>query len=201
MKKFSLVQTLALLAVATTLAACGGGNNSTATAEKNATTNAAASTGGAVAGTPFTSDAGGFAVTLPAGFAPFREKKNEATKMTGYTSSGPNNVACNVSYSEFSDELASQLDTPEKLDKALGAMRDNSIAGMNGILDKEEKISVQGHPGLSISGTIPGEQIGYFRMNNVIARARGYRFGCLSTSKDELDKPEIQSFFNSFKLK
>ena len=201
MKKFSLVQTLALLAVATTLAACGGGNNSTATAEKTATTNAAASTGGAAAGTPFTSDAGGFTVTLPVGFGPLREKKNEATKMTGYTSSGPNNVACNVSYSEFSTELASQLDTPEKLDKALGAMRDNSIAGMNGIPDKEEKISVQGHPGLSVHGTIPGDQTVYFRMDNVIARARGYRFGCMSTSKDELDKPEIQSFFNSFKLK
>ncbi|MCA1635968.1 MAG: hypothetical protein LC802_20320 [Acidobacteria bacterium] len=72
---------------------------------------------------------------------------------------------------------------------------------MNGILDKEEKISVQGHPGLSLNGTIPGEQPGYFRMNNVIASARGYRFGCLSTNKDELDKPEVQSFLNSFQLK
>ena len=200
MKKLSPVQTLTLLAVAATLVACGG-NNSTATAEKNGTANAASPTTGAGVGTPFSSDAGGFAVTLPAGFAPFRERRNEATKMTGYTSSGPNNVACNVSYSEFSDELASQLDAPEKLDKALGAMRDNSVAGMNGVLDKEEKISVQGHPGLSINGTIPGEQTGYFRMNNVIAKARGYRFGCLTTNKDELDKPEIQAFFNSFQLK
>ena len=200
MKKFSLVQTLVLLAVATTLAACGGGN-STATADKNATTNAGASTTGVAGGTPFTSEAGGFAVTLPAGFAPFREKKNEATKMTGYTSSGPNNVACNVSYSEFSDELASQLDAPEKTDKALGAMRDNSVGGMNGVPYKEEKISVQGYPGLSVHGTIQGDQTVYFRMDNVIAKARGYRFGCMSTSKDELDKPEIQSFFNSFKLK
>ena len=200
MKRFSRVRTLALLAVATTLAACGG-NNSAATAEKNATTNAASSTGGAAGGTPFTSEAGGFAVTLPAGFAPFREKRNEATKMTGYTSSGPNNVACNVSYSEFSDELASQLDTPEKMDKALRAMRDNSAAGMNGVPDKEEKISVQGHPGLSIRGTIQGDQTVYFRMDNVIAKARGYRFGCMSTSQAELDKPEIQAFFNSFQLK
>ena len=198
MKKFSPIEVLALLALAFTLSSCGG--NSTATTEKNAAANATP-TKGASSGTPFTSDTGGFAVTLPEGFAPFREKKNEATKMTGYTSSGPNNVACNVSYSEFSDELASQLDTPEKMDKALGAMRDNSVAGMKGILDKEDKISVQGYPGLSINGTIPGEQTSYFRMNNVIAKARGYRFGCLSTNKDELDKPEIQSFFNSFQLK
>lgn len=200
MQKFSRVRTLALLAVATTLAACGG-HNSTATAEKNGTTNAAATTSGAPSGTPFTSEAGGFAVTLPAGFAPLREKRNEATKMTGYTSSGPNNVACNISYSEFSDELASQLDTPEKLDKALGAMRDNSVAGMNGFPDREEKISVQGHPGLSVRGTIQGDQTVYFRMDNVIAKARGYRFGCMSTSQAELDKPEIQAFFKSFQLK
>lgn len=204
MKKFSHVRTLALLAVATALASCGGSNataDKNATASTNASTDANATANGAGVGTPFTSDAGGFAVTMPAGFAPLQEKRNEATKMTGYTSSGPNNVSCNVSYSEFSDALASQLDTPEKMDKALGAMRDNSVRGMGGIPDKEEKISVQGHPGLSVNGTIPGAQTVYFRMNNVIAKARGYRFGCLSTNKDELDKPEIQSFFNSFQLK
>ena len=201
MKRFSHVRTLALLIVATTLASCGG-HSSSAPAEKNAApATASTSTNGAGVGTPFVSDAGGFTVTLPAGFAPFKEKRNEATKMTGYTTSGPNNVSCNVSYSEFSDALASQLDTPEKMDKALGAMRDNSVSGMGGVPDKEEKISVQGHPGLSVNGTIAGEQTVYFRMNNVIAKARGYRIGCLSTSKGELDKPEILSFFNSFQLK
>lgn len=194
MKKFSLARIPVLLAVATTLAACGSGN-STPTVET------IASPTEVVGSTPFTSDEGGFTVRLPAGFATFREKRNEKTKMTGYTSSGPNNVACNVSYSEFSDELASKLDTPEKLDTALQTMRDNSVAGMNGILANEQKISVQGHPGLSINGTIPGEPTAFFRMNNVIARARGYRFGCLSTDKDQLDTPEIQSFFNSFQVK
>lgn len=200
MKKFSLGQMLVLLVVVSFSASCGGTGDSNTTGI--ATSSNASPTNTAVVGTtPFTSEAGGFAVILPAGFAPFEEKRNEATKMTGYTSSGPNDTACNISYSEFSDSLAGQIDEPEKIDKALGAMRENSMKGMNGIPDKEEKISVQGHPGLSVYGTIPGAQTLYFRMDNFIANNRGYRFGCLSTNKDQLDKPEIKSFFNSFQLK
>ena len=197
MKKSSLVQTAALLVTAAAAVACGGAG-STATAPPS---NSAPANAGVVGSTPFTSEGGKFTVTLPAGFGPFQEKKNEATRMTGYTSSGPNNTVCNVSYSQFSDALSGQLDTPENLEKALGAMRDNSVTGMGGIPDKEEKITVQDYPGLSVSGSIPNaDATAYFRMNNVIANARGYRFGCLSTNKDELDKPEIQAFFSSFRI-
>jgi hypothetical protein len=197
MRKNSLVQTLALLAFAAVSAACGGSASTAVTTDPGP----AAAGPAAAAGTPFTSAEGKFSVTLPAGFAPFQEKRNEATKMTGYTSSGPNNTACNVSYSEFSDALSSQLNTPENVEKALGAMRDNSVMGMGGVAEREEKISVQGQPGLSVRGVV--EKVGstaYFRMDNVVANSRGYRFGCLSTNKEELDKPEISAFFNSFKF-
>lgn len=197
MRKYSLVQTFALLAAAAVSAACGS------SASTAVTTNAgpARSESAAAPGTPFTSTDGKFSVTLPAGFAPFQEKRNEATRMTGYTSSGPNNTACNISYSEFSDALSSQLNTPENIEKALGAMRDNSVMGMGGVPEREEKITVQGQPGLSVRGVI--EKAGstaYFRMDNVIANSRGYRFGCLSTNKEELEKPEIRAFFNSFRF-
>ena len=197
MRKYSLVRTFTLLAAAAVSAACGG---STSTA---VTTNAgpAKSEPAAAAGTPFTSAEGKFSVTLPAGFATPQEKRNEATKMTGYTTSGPNNTACNISYSEFSDALSSQLNTPENIGKALEAMRDNSVMGMGGVPEGEEKITVQGQPGLSVHGVI--EKAGstaYFRMHNIIANSRGYRFGCLSTSKEELDKPEIRAFVDSFRF-
>lgn len=197
MRKYSLVHTITLLAAAAVSAACGS-NASTAV-----TTNAgpAKSESAAAAGTPFTSAGGKFSVTLPAGFAPLQEKRNEATRMTGYTSSGPNNTACNISYSEFSDALSSQLNTPENIEKALGAMRDNSVTGMGGVAEREEKVTVQGQPGLSVRGVI--EKVGstaYFRMDNVIANSRGYRFGCLSTNKEELEKPEIRAFFDSFRF-
>ena len=199
MKKISPRQTLALLVVAASVSAsCGGG--SATTSGSSTTTSANTTTASASTGTPFTSETGRFKVTLPSGFAPFQERRNEATKMAGYTSSGPNNIACNVSYSEFSDALAGELNAPEKLEKALGVMRDNSVKGMNGIAEREENISVQGHPGLSVYGTIPGSQTLYFRMDNVIANSRGYRFGCLSMNKEDLDKPEIRSFFESFQL-
>jgi hypothetical protein len=197
MRKYSLVQTITLLAAAAVSAACGS------SASTAVTTNAgpAGSESAAAAGTPFTSAVGKFSVTLPAGFAPPQEKRNEATRMTGYTSSGPNNTACNISYSEFSDALSSQLNTPENIEKALGAMRDNSVTGMGGVAEREEKINVQGQPGLSVRGVI--EKVGstaYFRMDNVIANSRGYRFGCLSTNKEELEKPEIRAFFDSFRF-
>ena len=197
MKKSSFVQNVTLLVIAVTAIGCGGaGSTAVETAPDTTPTKAEV-----VGSTPFTSAEGGFKVTLPAGFAPFQEKKNEATKMTGYTSSGPNNTACNVSYSQLSDALSSQLDTPEKMDLALGAMRDNSVKGMGGIPDREEKINVQDYPGLSVYGTIPNvEATAYFRMDNVIANSRGYRFGCLSTDKAELDKPEIKAFFSSFQI-
>ena len=196
MNRSSLARMITLLAVLAASAACGGGV-STAVAPR-ADPKPSDST---AAGTPFTSAEGRFSVTLPAGFAPFQEKRNEATKMTGYTSSGPNNTACNVSYSEFSDALSSQLNTPENIEKALGAMRDNSVTGMGGIPDREEKVTVQGHPRLSVYGTIPkSEATLYFRMDSVIANSRGYRFGCLSTNKEELEKPGIRAFFSSFQL-
>lgn len=197
MRKHSLVQLMMLLAAAAVSAACGG------SASTAVTTNAgpAGSGSAAAAGTPFTSTEGKFSITLPAGFAPFREKRNEATRMTGYTSSGPNNTACNVSYSEFSDALSSQLNTPENIEKALGAMRDNSVMGMGGVPEREEKVTVQGQPGLSVSGVIEKvDSTAFFRMDNVIANSRGYRFGCLSTNKEELNKPEIRAFFDSFRF-
>jgi hypothetical protein len=197
MRKYSLVQTFMLLAAAAVSAACGGSASTAGPADGGSP----ASNPAAAAGTPFTSPEGKFSVTLPAGFAPFQEKRNEATKMTGFTSSGPNNTACNISYSEFSDALSSQLNTPENIEKALGAMRDNSVMGMGGVPEREEKITVQGQPGLSVYGVI--EKVGstaYFRMDNVIANSRGYRFGCLSTNKEELQKPEMLAFFNSFRL-
>ena len=196
--KQSFVPIVVVLIAIAFLTSCGASSSTTAVTTNN---NKSAVTTEVVGSTPFTSEAGGFTVTLPAGFAPFQEKRNEATKMTGYTSSGPNDTACNISYSEFSDALTNQLDDPEKMDKALGAMRENSMKGMNGIPDKEEKITVQGHPGLSVHGTIAGAQTLHFRMDNIIANKRGYRFGCLSTNKEELDKPEIKAFFNSFQLK
>ena len=198
MTKSSLAQTVLLVAAAASLFGCGGSGSATVAPPTNSAPSGAAEV---VGSTPFTSAEGGFKVTLPAGFAPFREKKNEATKMTGYTSAGPNDTVCNVSYSQFSDALSAQLNTPENLDKALGAMRDNSVKGMGGIPDKEEKITVQDHPGLSVYGTIPNaDATAYFRMDNVIANARGYRFGCLSTHKEQLDKPEIHAFFRSFQI-
>lgn len=198
MKQLSLRPMLVLLVTVAFLTSCGGSSSTTAGTTNS---NKSPASTDVVGSTLFTSEAGGFSVTLPAGFAPFQEKRNEATKMTGYTSSGPNDTACNISYSEFSDALAGQLDDPEKMDKALGAMRENSMKGMNGLPDKEEKINLQGHPGLSVHGMIAGAQTLHFRMDNIIANKRGYRFGCLSTNKEELDKPEIKAFFNSFQLK
>jgi len=198
MTKFSLVRTLTFTAAAAASVACGGAGPASVAPPPGPGSSSAA---GPAAGAPFTSEGGKFRVNLPAGFAPFQEKKNEATRMTGYTSSGPNNTVCNVSYSQFSEALSGQLNSPENLEKAPGAMRDNSVTGMGGIPDREEKITVQGNPGLSVYGTIPNvDATAYFRMDNVIANSRGYRFGCLSTNKDELDKPEIQAFFRSFQL-
>ena len=198
MTKTSFARAVTLIFAAAASAACGGaGSATTAPASNSASSDATE----VVGSTPFTSAEGKFKVTLPAGFAPFREKKNEATRMTGYTSSGPNNTVCNVSYSQFSDALSGQLDTPENLEKALGAMRDNSVKGMGGVADREEKINVQEHPGLSVYGTVPNaDATAYFRMDNVIANSRGYRFGCMSTNKEELDKPEILAFFRSFRI-
>lgn len=197
MRKYSLVRTFTLLAAAAVSAACGGGTSTAVT------TNAgpASSESAAAAGTPFTSAVGKFSITVPAGFTPPQERRNEATKMTGYTTSGPNNIACNISYSEFSDALSSQLNTPENIGKALEAMRDNSVTGMGGVPEGEEKISVQGQPGLSVYGAIEkADSTAYFRMYNIIANSRGYRFGCLSTNKGELDKPEVRAFFDSFRF-
>src|SRR5687767_9821183 len=193
-----LIPALVLLAIGAVSMSCGGSGATTTVSNSTLPP-----TTEVVGSTPFTSAEGGFKVTLPAGYGTPKENKNEQTGWTIYLSSGSQGNTCAVGFRPISEEIANSLDTPEKKQEALEIFRDDSlkgmqVGGMNITSDKQENITVEGRPGLSVDGTATtGGSTRYFRITNILANTRAYRISCFSMAKENLDKPEIQAFFRS----
>ena len=204
MKKLSLVQILALVAVSSALVSCGGSSRGDAGTNSSSSATAAAKSPAAAA--PFSPTEGGFKVSFPSGYGSPKQKQNEQTRWVSYTSQGPTNNACAVSYLAFSEAISSKMDSPEKLQRVAEALRDESLKGLEAggataLNDREDKFDVQGNPGVSVHGTsVSQEATVYFRVDNVVTKKRGYRIACFSAEKETFDKPEMQAFFKSFQL-
>jgi hypothetical protein len=202
-----IVGALALIAVVVgIILATRGSNGTTSGGTPGATPTSApgrTSTPPAVAGLPYNSPDGKFSVTLPPGFGAFQSQKQ-----TRQTLSGP--VDLNVLLSEnsrgasmlvYSDfpEAAFEGRTPKKM---LEDGRDGALRNINATLEKQEDLTVQGRTGITVygSGTYGGKPL-YVRVNFILDKPRAYQVGFFSSNRDELDKPDIEAFLNSFRIK
>jgi hypothetical protein len=151
----------------------------------------------------YTSPDGRFGVTLPPGFSPFT-----AQKSTSPTPAGPIELnilqsenlqgACVVGYSDF-PEASFEGRTPKKM---LEDGRDGALKNINATLEKQEDLTVQGKTGLAIYGsTSQGGKDIYVRFHFILDKPRAYQVGYLAYNRADLDKPDVQAYFDSFHMK
>jgi hypothetical protein len=146
---------------------------------------------------------GKYSITLPAGFSPFT-----AQKQTQQTLAGPIDLnilqsetpsgACVLGYSDF-PEASFVGRTPKKM---LEDGRDGALKNINATLEKQEDLTVQGKTGLAVYGSTnsSGRSI-YVRFHFILDKPRAYQIGYLAYNRADLDKPETQAYFDSFRIK
>ena len=178
-------------------------NSALATSSPSSSPGARTSTTTASAGSAYNSTDGRFSIVMPPGYGPFTSQQK-----TQPTAAGPIELtilqsentqgACVLGYSDFPD--ASFVGrTPKKM---LEDGRDGALRNINATLEKQEDLTVQGKTGLAIYGsTKQGGKDIYVRFHFILDKPRAYQIGYLAYNRADLDKPEVQAYFESFRIK
>lgn len=154
--------------------------------------------------TPFSSSQGRFHIVLPPGYPRFKYLKKIVTNKEGgklgthiLTSTGPNGNACLVSFAD----LPAASFKGRTLQQLFQQYLDGGIRDQNGTVEKQRSIRVQGYPGLSSRNSIlRGGTLFHARVDLVLVRPRLYQVMFVSSNKHDLEKGEIQAYFQSFRL-
>lgn len=187
----------------------GSDSSTTTAANKSMTTSSPSSSPGIRPSTPtssgklYDSPDGRFSITLPPGFGAFTSQQK-----TQPTAAGPIELtilqsentqgACVVGYSDF-PEASFVGRTPKKM---LEDGRDGALKNIKATLEKQEDLTVQGKTGLAIYGsTNQGGKDIYVRFHFILDKPRAYQMGYLAYNRADLDKPEVQAYFDSFRMK
>ena len=189
---------LATRGSSTTTPTAGGGTTSSPRSSPGRT-----SSSPTASGTAYNSPDGRFSIALPAGFSPFTAQKTSSPTPAGpidlnILQSENSQGACVVGYSDFPD-ASFEGRTPKKM---LEDGRDGALRNINATLEKQEDITVQGKTGLDIYGSTAqaGKNI-YVRFQFILDKPRAYQIGYLAYNRADLDKPEVQAYFDSFRIK
>jgi hypothetical protein len=154
-------------------------------------------------GLVYNSPDGRFNITLPPGFSQFTSQQRTQTTAVGNVElnilqSENSRGGCLLGYSDF-PEASFQGRTPQKM---LEDGRDGALKNISGTLEKQENLTVQGKQGISVYGSgSSGGRTFYVRFNFILDKPRAYQIGFLAYDRAELDKPDIQAYFDSFRLK
>lgn len=106
--------------------------------------------------------------------------------------------ACVLIYSDF-PEIAFEGRTEKKI---LEDGRDGALRNINSTLEKQEDLTVQGRTGIGVygSGNYGGRNL-YVRVNFILDKPRAYQVGFFTSNSAERDKPDIQAYLDSFRMK
>ena len=174
----------------------GGDPGSTPTASPGGTTSTPS-------GKTYDDPAGRFSITLPSDYPEFKSSKQTQPTLAGpvelnmLLSEKPSGAFI-VGYSDF-PETAFEGRTPKKM---LEDGRDGSLKNINATLEKQQDLTVQGRTGLAVYGSASsGGRPYYVRFNFILDKPRAYQVGYLAYNRADLDKPDVQAFFDSFKMK
>ena len=177
-----------------------GGSTSSSPAYSSGNRNSSTT---ASSGSAYNSTDGRFSIVLPPGYGPFTSQQK-----TQPTAAGPIELyilqsenpqgACVLGYSDF-PEASFVGRTPKKM---LEDGRDGALRNINATLEKQEDLTVQGKTGLAIYGsTNQGGRDIFVRFHFVLDKPRAYQIGYLAYNRADLDKPEVQAYFDSFRIK
>jgi hypothetical protein len=154
-------------------------------------------------GVVYNSPDGRFSITLPPGFSQFTSQQRTQTTTVGNVElnilqSENSRGGCLLGYSDF-PEASFQGRTPQKM---LEDGRDGALRNISGTLEKQDNLTIQGKQGISVYGSgSSGGKTFYVRFNFFLDKPRAYQIGYLAYDRAELDKPDIQAYFDSFHLK
>ena len=200
-----LVGALGLIAaVVGIILATRGGGDTTAGGDPGSTPTASpGATASTAAGQTYNDPNGRFSVTLPSDYPAFTSQKQTQPTLAGpvelnmLLSEKPTGAFI-VGYSDF-PESAFEGRTPKKM---LEDGRDGSLKNISATLEKQQDLTVQGRTGLAVYGSASsGGKPYYVRFNFILDKPRAYQVGYLAYNRADLDKPEVQAFFDSFKMK
>lgn len=150
----------------------------------------------------YSSADGGFMVAFPTGYpSPQADSSEVPTQIGALTMhtflTEQAGAACMVAYSDYPESAFEGANVKALLDSA----RNGALNNVRGKLIKQKKISINGHPGLSVyfrgksgSTTIFG------RFDYYIVAPRLYQIGFMALSQKEVDKPAVKAYFSSFQL-
>jgi hypothetical protein len=189
-----------VVAVMLLLPACAKKNNSDANGASDSAKTETPSTASSTPGEKLMSDTGRFSVQFPGGFPkatkasqPIQTKLGPLTMITYVTEEAE--AACMVAYSDYPDEAFEGADINVLLDSA----RNGALRNVNGTMEKEEQISINGSPGRSIvfTGKSQGKTI-HGRFDYYLVKPRLYQVGYMALAKDKLTEPGTEAYFHSF---
>jgi hypothetical protein len=154
-------------------------------------------------GSTYNDPAGRFSITLPSGFKPFTVQKQSQPTPAGpidlnFLQSETLQGACVLGYSDF-PEASFEGRTPKRI---LEDGRDGALRNINATLEKQEDITVQGKTGIDIYGSATsGGRLVYVRFQFILDKPRAYQIGYLAYNRADLDKQDVQAYFDSFRIK
>ncbi len=140
---------------------------------------------------------GGFRVRLPRGFEqPKREDSANGAVIT-FTSLAANETMCSVSVRTFT-RLELKDATP---DQVMDAARDALLRPYKGAIEQEDRYIVQGHPARAVFfGGMREDKAIFGRVDFIFAAPRLYQLAVITTFPIELDRDDVQRFFETFTL-
>jgi hypothetical protein len=212
--KTTRIYLYALLGLGITLGACK--KDDAATGDKTASTTTTSTTTGtstpsttttpaetASAGESFKSEEGKFSIVLPAGFATPTETVNPLPTPGGNVdlkmySSGSGNTAAMFAFANTSGKVTMAGAEEKMLDGA----RDNVLKSMNGTMEKEEPMELDGKPGRQMIFAMEpaGAPKMYGRLRMFMVDPMMYQVMYISDDRSALESPATNAYFESFEI-
>ncbi|MGQ9897439.1 MAG: hypothetical protein ACUVR8_07810 [Acidobacteriota bacterium] len=140
---------------------------------------------------------GGFRVRLPRGFEQPRREDSTGGTVLAFTSLSANETLCSVAVRTF---------TPPELkgatsDQVMDAARDALLRPYKGAIEQEDRYIVQSHPARAVFfGGMRADKTIFGRVDFVFAAPRLYQLAIITTFPIELERDDVQRFFESFTL-
>lgn len=198
-----LVGALGLIAAVVGIVIATRSSGTTTSGGPETSTASPGRTGSTSSGQAYNDPNGRFSVALPSDYPAFKSSKQTQPTLAGpielnmLLSEKPEGAFV-VGYSDF-PEAAFEGRTPKKM---LEDGRDGSLRNIKATLEKQEDITVQGRTGLAVYGSAStGAKPYYVRFNFILDKPRAYQVGYMGYNRADLDKPEVQAFFDSFRIK
>lgn len=143
------------------------------------------------------SEDGGFRVRLPRGFEQPQREDSPTGAVLAFTSTSANETVCQVAVRTLTRPEAAAV-APDQL---MDAARDALLRAYKGAIEQEDRYIVQGCPARAVFfGGTRGDKAVFGRVDFVFAPPRLYQLVVVTTFPIELDRDDVQRFFESFTL-